>query len=58
MKQKITERRKKKPIKDKTNVASMLAVKKRREIQNLSQKLMILPVRMLKRHMQKRQYSY
>ena len=41
-----------------TNVVSMLAVKKRKEIQNLSQKLMILPVRMLKRHMQKRQYSY
>ena len=31
----------------------MLAVKKRREIENLSPKLMILPVRTLKRQMQR-----
>ena len=41
-----------------TNLVSMPAVKKRREIQNLSPELMILPVRTLKRQMQKRQYSY
>ena len=41
-----------------TNLVSMLAVKKRREVQNLTPRLMILPVRTLKRQMQKRQCSY
>ena len=41
-----------------TNLVSMLAVKEQREIQNLNPKLMILPVRTLKRQMQKRQDSY
>ena len=41
-----------------TSLVTMLAVKKKRIIQNLSPELMILPVRTLKRQMQKRQCSY
>ena len=40
------------------NFVTIIAVKKRRAIQNLSPKLMILSVRTLKRQMPKRQYSY
>ena len=40
------------------NLVTILAVKKRRAIQNLSPKLIFLSVRKLKRQMQKRQCSY